>query len=81
MKMNEPFQAVLEFAEQLPNLPPAVPPAVVQVTPEATLKTTYIESINRTDLQQTTYEVAGSKQPNGTVTGTLIVKKQGWATE
>jgi len=81
LSMNKALLFALDFAKQLPTLPAVVAPVQVQVGPETTSNSVYIESINRTDLYRAVYEVAGAKQPNGTVSSNLIVKEEGWIQE
>jgi hypothetical protein len=77
IKMEDPFQAAMEFVAQFPNLPPNQQ----ALTPVATAKLVFIESLKRTDVSSLDYELAGQKAPNGVTNVTTIFRRQGWVTE
>jgi len=77
IKMEESFQPAMEFVAQFPNLQPGER----AVTPVATSKLVFIESLNRTDVFSCDYELAGQKAPNGATNVTTISRRQGWVTE
>jgi len=74
--LEEPFNHVFEFLEQIPNLGPQP-----QTTPTQTAKTVFVESINRTDVSKIDYEIMGTQNPQGGVQTQLLFRAQKWETE
>jgi hypothetical protein len=77
MKLEEPFNQALEFVAQMP--PPI--PATGATTPPTTVKTVYIESVNRTDLFKTEYELKGVPAAVGGIQTQMLLRKTGWELE
>ena len=77
MRLEEPFMPVIEFNLAFPQ--PA--PGQTLVTPPATAKIAYIESIHQTNVNKLNYQISGAKQPNGTLTAATIMLSQGWEIE
>lgn len=77
IKMEEPFQPAQEFIAQFPTLQPGS----AQVTPIASAKLAFVESVKRTDVSSLDYELAGQMAGNGITQVTTIFRRQGWITE
>ncbi len=79
MRLEEPFMVALEFLTQFPGIP-----AAPQITPPATAKLVYMESVARTDVNSLEYEIRGIANPNplvGGVNAQMLTRRQGWSTE
>jgi hypothetical protein len=90
MNLETPFDPVEEALANgpspsqamLPGMPPAAStPPPPFVTPRLSQRFVYVESVNRTDVRQMTYEIFGAPQPNGALQAVVLPRSQGWVTE
>jgi len=77
IKIEEPFQPAMEFVAQFP----ALNAGQIAVTPVATAKLAFIESVHRTDVASMDYELVGQRLPNGATSVTTVTRRQSWLVE
>lgn len=77
IRLEEPFQAALEFTRQHPGQLNGL-----VTTPKTTAKLAFVESTGRTDVFSIDYQLAGQPHPpSGGTQVNMIQLRQGWQTE
>ncbi|MCP4540303.1 MAG: hypothetical protein GY832_24450 [Chloroflexi bacterium] len=77
LQMSVPFDPAVEFIAKFPNLKPKES----KITGELKARRAFIESTNRTDIQQFEYQIFGEKQDSGAISWSMNILSEGWIQE
>lgn len=77
MRLEEPFDAAMEFMGKFPGLAPGAQ----EVGPKTTARIAFIESTERVDVFEIEYALSGQMQPTMVTNVTTSFYRRGWTTE